>query len=326
MSISRLKRRSTWRENLTDDRNARGLTRLQRKIVEASAAISESEIRPSEVDFVHASFAQIALPRRKVLADTFERKFGAAHIHIAAGVLAGDNGFEKQAMPYGLRPRQFLIYVTTYAIKNKTTEIPLGGSLRDLMLNHLGYKSVSGGVRGIQTSLRAQLRALVASRITLGWHERGRNITRKLDIFTRLEDPREWYRDGAQRNLWPAVAHLSEDYLENLREHSFPVDPRAIHSLESALAVDLYCWLAYRLCRLDLPLELTWTNLRNQFGQDYASSKDFKTTFLLALNEALAVYKDAKVEPVYGGLKLHPSPPPVRKTSVQMLGLRESLD
>ena len=79
--------------------------------------------------------------------------------------------------------------------------------------------------------------------------------------------------------------------------------------------MDTYTMLADRLHRITgRPVLLYWTNLRDQFGQEYQGKdpgKDFKKTFLLALRDALAVYPQARVKQVAGGLLLMPSPPPI---------------
>ena len=95
-----------------------------------------------------------------------------------------------------------------------------------------------------------------------------------------------------------------------------PLDNRALHALKgSALALDVYTWLAIRLHRIESrPVILYWMNLRDQFGQEYQgknADKDFKKKFLHALRAALAVYPQAKVKQVTGGLMLMASPPPI---------------
>jgi hypothetical protein len=83
----------------------------------------------------------------------------------------------------------------------------------------------------------------------------------------------------------------------------------------SALALDVYTWLAQRLHRIQgRPIVLHWANLRDQFAQEYQgkdADKDFKKKFLPALRAALSVYPEAKVKQVTGGIMLMPSPPPI---------------
>lgn len=95
-----------------------------------------------------------------------------------------------------------------------------------------------------------------------------------------------------------------------------PLDVRALSALKgSALAMDAYTMLADRLHRITgRPVLLYWANLRDQFGQEYQGKepdKDFKKKFLPALRDALAVYPQAKVKQVTGGLLLMSSPPPI---------------
>ena len=98
-----------------------------------------------------------------------------------------------------------------------------------------------------------------------------------------------------------------------------PLDGRAIHALQkSALQLDVYCWLAQRLCRVRKAagVKVSWRNMRDQFGQEYRTPKDFKREMKNALGKVLAVYPDARVEEVAGGLLLKPSPPPIKRTQV----------
>lgn len=86
----------------------------------------------------------------------------------------------------------------------------------------------------------------------------------------------------------------------------------------SALALDTYSWLAHRLCRINRAdgVKLSWANLLEQFGQEYAVRKDFKKKFAAALRMALIVYPAASVDDESGGIRLRPSPPPVPKAQV----------
>jgi hypothetical protein len=68
-----------------------------------------------------------------------------------------------------------------------------------------------------------------------------------------------------------------------------------------------------------LIVALHWENLREQFGQEYADPKNFKKEFRQAMRQALAVYPDARVEEVAGGILLRPSLPPVPKIQVAVL-------
>ena len=112
---------------------------------------------------------------------------------------------------------------------------------------------------------------------------------------------------------------LSSDFYDSLREFAVPLPREALAALKgSALAIDLYTWLAHRLHRVRTPTgeKVSWENLRGQFGQEYANPKDFKKKIRIALRQALAVYPDAKIEDTVGGLILRPSASPILKTII----------
>ena len=105
---------------------------------------------------------------------------------------------------------------------------------------------------------------------------------------------------------------LSERFFEELQRHPVPLQEAAIRALSNnSQALDIYCWLAYRLHALSNPTSITWTALRPQFGTAYSDAKGFRRRFRESLEMAMAVYPDAKVEIQTDGLLLGPSKPPV---------------
>ena len=73
-----------------------------------------------------------------------------------------------------------------------------------------------------------------------------------------------------------------------------------------------------RLCRVNERggVTLSWAALKGQFGQEYADTRNFKRKFQGALKKAMDAYKEARIEAVPGGLKLLPSPPPVKRKMI----------
>jgi hypothetical protein len=113
---------------------------------------------------------------------------------------------------------------------------------------------------------------------------------------------------------------VSSEFFETLQHHAAPLDYRALAALKhSALALDVYTWLAHRLYRVTNArgTMLSWQNLREQFGQDYANPKDFKKEFRSVLRQVWLVYPTARIEEVIGGILLKPSPPPISRTGIQ---------
>ena len=140
-----------------------------------------------------------------------------------------------------------------------------------------------------------------------------------LDTAMFLEDDQE----GAQGTLLLETARLSETFFEQLKRHPVPVEEAAIKGLaNNSMALDLYCWLAYRLHVLTEPKMVTWKGLHAQFGRSVARLDHFRSYFRVNLELALAVYPDAKVEAGPEGLLMHPSRPPVAPKTVAFGGMR----
>jgi hypothetical protein len=221
------------------------------------------------------------------------------------------------AVAYGTTPRLVMVHLNSEAIRTQSRRVEIGDSTKQF-LTALGMQP-TGGERGGYTVFRKQMEALAACRLTIGMQTQGKVVTVDAKPIKRFE---AWLQhDGSQATLWPGVLELSQDFYETLATHAVPLDYRAISALKhSALALDIYTWLAHRLCRIDKPqgVKLSWANIRDQFGQEYHASRDFKREFRDVLKQVCTVYPDARIESVPGGLILKPSPPPITKTSISV--------
>jgi hypothetical protein len=79
------------------------------------------------------------------------------------------------------------------------------------------------------------------------------------------------------------------------------------------MELDIYCWLTYRMLKLDRTLFLPYDILRLQFGASYTNSRDFKLNLDKALWSVLKHYPAARVEANARergreGWRLQPSP------------------
>lgn len=285
------------------------LTRRDSKLIEASTLIATEPPSGEDMAFTHAVLCQVGLPRSKVEGEKFMRQSGSTWVNVQAGYLDEGNGPVLQPIPYGAMPRLALAWVSTYAKRNNTREIPIGDSASEF-LRLLGQPT-TGGERGSYRTLRTQMHALAACRLQLGYKGRTYN-----GLPVERFDAWQAHKDTQQKALWPGVMLLSEGYFSELIANGVPLDNRALHALKgSALALDVYAWLAHRLYRIEgRPVILHWKSLREQFAQEYQgkdADKDFKKKFLPALQAAQAVYPKAKVKQVTGGVMLLPSPPPI---------------
>lgn len=287
------------------------LTSSEEKLIMTAAEIASTLPSGEDMVFTHAVLCQVGLPRAKVDGREFMRQSGQAWINVQAGWLDEGKGPVQQPIPYGVMPRLALAWVSTYAVRHGTREIPIGDSAAEFLRLMLGADTASQGAR--YTTLRKQMHALAACRLQLGF--RGRTFNGQA-----VEQFDAWVsnRESNQKPLWPGVMTLSEHYFNELRDSAVPLDNRALHALKgSALALDVYAWLAHRLHRIEgRGVVLHWKALREQFAQEYKGKdpdKDFKKEFLPVLRKVQAVYPSANVKQVTGGLLLLGSPPPVPK-------------
>lgn len=300
----------------TKARAGRGLvlTAQENKLLDVASEIAASSLDETRENmaFTHAVLCQVGLPRAKVEGREFMRKSGKAWINVQAGWLDEDGEPVPQPIPYGAMPRLALAWVSSYAKRHSTQEIPIGDSAAEFLRLMLGADTVSQGAR--YTTLRKQMHALAACRLQMGY------MGRTLPNMAPVKQFDAWVsdKDKHQRSLWPGVMVLTDEYYGSLMESAVPLDNRALHALKgSALALDVYAWLAHRLHRIEgKGVVLHWKSLREQFAQEYKGKdpdKDFKKEFLPVLRKVQAVYPSANVTQVTGGLLLLGSPPPIPK-------------
>jgi hypothetical protein len=287
----------------------RAITPIKRRLIEAAVAIQEEP--PDQISYLHSVLAMVGMPRREMVEREFTRQNGHVSLSLEAGSLFDGKALVKQPLPYGARPRLVMIHISSAAVKQRSPVVEVGKSAYEFMRD-LGFDTNGESYR--QT--RKQLLALAACRMTLGYMagDIPRTIStspiRRFDAWLQRED--------GHTTIWPGVLELSRDYYETLLEHAVPLDHEALSALKhSALALDVYSWLAHRLCRLSKPLKLSWHSLLDQFGQEYRSIDNFRAKMQIALRQVLVVYPDAKFEIVRGGIVLKPSHPPITKLLVQ---------
>jgi hypothetical protein len=272
---------------------------------------------------LHSVLCQVGLPRSKVEGTEYMTGTDRAWISLTAGKLDVGKGPEQQIIPYGPIPRLALAWVSTYAKRHGTREIPIGDSAAEF-LRKMGMP-VDGGKR--YKMLRTQMHALAACTLHLG--SQGRNFKGQP-----VEQFDAWVADNETRNhaLWPGTMKLSHSYYNALIESGVPLDNRALKALSaSSMALDIYTFLAYRLHHITNPVRVTWKQLAVQFGNSVMNAreevskektnqavKDFSRGFKTALNRTLIVYPQAKVDIVRGGITMFPSPPPIAKKQVAM--------
>jgi hypothetical protein len=289
-----------------------GLSRVHRRLIEP---IEEA----AELSYQHTVFCQTGLPYRDPgnAVRTWKRTNGAVALQVEAGSAwnpaAAD--FVQLGLPWGTKPRLILAHLNAEALQHRSPEIEVEGSLTAFVRRIRGFDH-GREIRMFKEQLSRLSVALVRLAMTRG--ERAFQFDAK--IVTAFELWPE--RDARQRVLWPATITLSREYFESLQKHAVPLREADLAALaHSAMALDLYAWLAQRLHRIEQrhPVFVPWEALRQQFGPDYQRMYHFRAEFRMALRQVLARYQTARIELGKEGMALRHSPPPVAKRIVQIL-------
>jgi hypothetical protein len=285
------------------------LTNHQKKLINASTAIRGAP--PDRIDFLHTVQCQCGIPYKNPGDDVlkWERKQGNASLRIDAGAAIDPNtgNFTQLGLPYGEKPRLVLIYLATEAVRSGNPVIDVEASLTGFARS-LGLETNGQQLR----ALKDQLSRLAVAKVQIGVMEEGRAVQINTQFVGAFD---LWFPNNAdQRMLWPSTVRLSHEYFQSLGNHAVPLDHRAVAALaSSAMALDVYAWLAQRLHRVPTgkPQFIGWANLHEQFGQGYNRIRDFRRQFLKTLRHVASAYPAARISADDGGMTLSHSPPPV---------------
>jgi hypothetical protein len=258
------------------------------------------------IGFLYSGWCQAALPHKR-LADDAVWKVQTERVTLVVEPgrrnLAGDDT-AFCGVPFGSRARLILLYLQSEALRTNSRDIELGRSLHAW----LGRLGIPIGGKSFK-DVREQADRLSRCRLTFHVQQGGRaglmnqNI---VDAAMFVDD------DSAQGSLFVETARLSETFFEQLRKHPVPLEESAIRAISNnSQALDIYCWLAYRLHVLPQARTVSWPALYAQFGSSYKKLAHFKMRFLDSLKVATAVYREAEVELDSKGLVLKPSRPPI---------------
>jgi hypothetical protein len=171
------------------------LTQRDEHLIDTGAKIAVYPPEGDDMAFTHAVLCQVGLPRSKVAESNFLRQSGSAWVNVQAGYLDEGKGPVLQPVPYGVMPRLALAWVSTFAKRNATREVPIGNSAGEF-LRLMGIKDAQGAR---YATLRRQMHALAACRLQLGYQGRTYN-------GQPVEQFDAWLSSNtSQRALWPGV-------------------------------------------------------------------------------------------------------------------------
>lgn len=271
---------------------------LDKFLTEALAIEAHEAKEAGAIGYMARSLVQATMPHKQAKGTAFTRKNGAFTLSIATAIEGG--------LPFGSIPRLLIAWISTEAVKTKNRELILGDSLSDFM-RELDLVP-TGGRWGSITRLKTQTTRLFGCYISCTYTDNELTTGRNLLI---ADDYKLWWhpKDPNQTALFESTMTLSQRFYDELIQNPVPIDLRALKVLKrSPMALDVYCWLTYRMSYLRRPTVIPWEALQMQFGADYVRTRDFKSAFLEHLRKVVTIYPKANIFDKDNGLLLRPSP------------------
>ena len=248
------------------------------------------------LSYLLPSFINLSLPNTRSTSEVWVRTNGDQQVAISAGYGVGPHA-GKGFIPYGKYARAALLFICTEAVRTGNPVISISETYRGFM-KQLGLpwnrESAAEAVR--------QMQALAACTITLttsGISDAG-DTEVDIDRFViSFRDHMVFSATGELSGNTPSSIELSPQFMKVLAENGrVPIRTDAwlhlVQHFNSAMTLDIYTWLAYRLYNLKHPSYISWEQLYQQFGSQSAM-KVFKVRFRQALASAMSVYPEAHV-------------------------------
>jgi uncharacterized protein YbdZ (MbtH family) len=292
---------------------SRAVTKAERQAVDAAAFVMADE--ENRLGITHAGFAMTSLPHKRIDEGFWKREGYHTTLLVESG--RNRNG-DLVGVPYGSIARLILLYLQTEAVRTGSPEVELGRSMKSWM----GRMSLTTGGRTYQL-VTEQARRISACRLTFFADRENGAEARHNGAF--VQDTLSLsgiVSDENQQSLWQDRVKLDPGFWRSLKEHPVPIREEAIKAIGArSLAIDIYIWLAYRLHSLSKQTPVGWPAVHAQFGAGFRLVRQIKPTFIEALELALAVYPEARVDVEKEGIIMYPSPPAVPKAEARRLGI-----
>lgn len=298
------------------------LTPIHQRIQESAFQMVLKKGTIRDAVFQHSVLCQTFLPYRNPGSEVRIWKQKQGHVSLAIQGTESYNpekdDFEFVGLPYGPKARLILAHINSEAIRTQSKMVHVEDSM-SAFIKCIGLSLDGRTIREI----KSQLRRLTTSTLSLGYSDNEKGVQVDLKIVKAFD---LWFpKDEKQRILWPTSIQLTDDYFGSLVQHAIPLDERALAALShSAMALDIYAWLAQRLHRISpqQPQFLTWKALKEQFGRGYSEMYKFKQIFRKTFALARSQYPAAVAyEEKNAGYWLCHSPSPIAKKTVVDLHL-----
>lgn len=281
--------------------------RILMAAAETAEALAASGTQQGAAGYVYSGWCLLGLPFRKPKGQAehaWRIDTPYAAIIVEGGTKATDDGgLHQVGVPFGAYARLIQVAVGSDCLERGSRDIELGTTAYDV-LRRLGLPD--GGK--VASSVLEQMERLARCRVSF----RIGSDTKGFVINDRIIEAFEYDTDSSRRPFIRRL-RLSQAYYDSLKRHPVVIDRDAVGRIRnSALALDVYLWLCYRLPALEEDTPISWAALRAQFGHGVTALKHFKAPFAESLELARSVYPAAQFEVVPQGVILRPSPPPKR--------------
>ena len=278
------------------------------KLIELSLAVElEQAKQAGMLGYMARALTQATLPHSKITGNEFKRMNGLFRLTITADSEVG--------LPYGSIPRLLLAWMATEAIKTKSRYLVLGKTLSSFM-EDIGLVP-TGGRWGTISRLKDQMKRLFSSAISCTYDDGNHWVIKNINPVSSAD---VWWSPMTpnQLTMFESSLVLNEEFFKEIISNPVPVDMRVLKKLKrSPLALDIYCWLTYRLSYLKETTMIAWSTLKLQFGANYSSGaqgeRNFKKAFLRELRKVSVFYPKANFQCLEEGLILKESKPHIPK-------------
>jgi len=283
------------------------------KLITESLAIEAEEAREAgTIGYMARALVQATMPHKNPgQVEAWGRRNGDFSMVMQPGyTMNKSNELCNVGLPYGTKPRLVMSFISSEAIKTRNHEIILGRSLSEFM-RQLDL-TPTGGRWGTIPLLKDQMKRLFSATVSFQYNDQSIDASGGFKIASRTL--LFWdTKSTNQSALWESTVILTQEFYKEIIDRPVPLDMRALSALKgSSLALDIYCWLTYRMSYIKKKTLIPWVALEAQFGSDYNETRYFKRKFLDQLRAVLVVYPEAKIEDGGSCLVLSPS-----KTHIQ---------
>jgi hypothetical protein len=276
------------------------------KIIQAGQEIRTApEPNPADLAFMARQLVQATLPHSDPGdVPAWTRTNGKMGLTVRPGWDRKRN--RSIGYPYGVIPRLLLFWITTEALRTKSRRLELGDSLAGFM-RELGLDPQRGGPRSDAYRLRDQMDRLFQASISFDRTDTTEWLNMPVAAGAAL-----WWdpRDPEQTSMFGSWLLLNQDFFDAITAAPVPVDMRALEALKrSPLALDLYAFVSYRAyvaTQTGKAQFITWEQLMEQLGTDYAHVQHFRAKTKAALKKIKVVYPGLKLGPKQGGIEILP--------------------